>query len=185
MDHTELPAYDLWHTKVFGLQTQQWWSDFQLISDIMEENTVKSVIEIGSLQGGLSAFLAMECLQTGATFVTNDIKCPKLLSTPLGKLIANSFTFLHGDCFTNDMLHEIIKTPEMHPLLFLCDGGNKGAEFNHFGKLLSPGDIIGAHDYNIEFLPAHIDQAAAQFNFTSYLPSRFSLSYWYWAKITA
>ena len=103
------------------------------------------VIEIGTAKGGLSMFLALYCLGTGAKFTSIDTEVvPKYVRTlrKIGckRVIGDVFTVRHAFNLRQDMMREGVT-------VLLCDGGNKVREFNEFAQSLKPGDFILAHDF--------------------------------------
>ncbi len=120
---------------------------YKIIDDILNENKqIKGIIEIGTAEGALSVFLGLECYERGLKpLLTYDIKRsiePKLFSL-LG------IRFIIRDCFNKISVKEIREYADI-PILFICDGGNKPKEFNHFTGLLKQDSIIAAHDWNMQ-----------------------------------
>lgn len=184
MEIPKHPMFDFWLPNtvyVYGLETQQWPADIFLISAILRQENIKSVTEIGTLRGGLTTHLALESIQRGFKLLSMDINPSEMFTTPLGKILQPHFTFILEDCFQTPEIQRWIDDPDLHPMLFLCDGGNKPKEFSTFGKKLWAGDVVGAHDYGYEFLPEHAKEGES-FGIYPYFPTGHEISYWYWGK---
>lgn len=183
MELPNTPAYTFWNPKVYvyGLETQQIPADLNLITAILRQEKIRSVIEIGALRGGLTTHLALESIQYGFRLLSMDIHPVQMFDTPLGKMLRPHFAFIQVDCFNCPEIDYWIGNEDLHPMLFLCDGGDKPKEFASFGPKLHMGDVIGAHDFNYEFLPEHA-KAGEGFGIFPYFPTGHELSYWYWGK---
>lgn len=149
-------ARNLWCVDFMHIKTVQFHVDFLVWERVLEANPdLKGIIELGSLYGGLSLFLALQAYQRGQEFATFDHVAPGACDTPLGKLIdlrGHSYTgdLFNGEFRTGLKVRELLKT-WAHPIIFLCDDGDKPREFQEYAPLLTPGDIIGAHDFGNEF----------------------------------
>ena len=125
-----------------------------------ERPEVKTIIEIGTKHGGFSLYLLAQALQRGLSFWTCDIKDYGWAKEPLAKLFDLGKYFICGDVFAEDgkkLKHLLEKTQDIHPLILLCDGGQKELEFKMFVPSLRAGDIVGAHDWNREFWPHSVE----------------------------
>lgn len=142
----------LFSNTLFGISTLQTYADLRLWEWVLSNHPTKSVIEIGTGNGGLSIFLAIQAYMRGQRFVTLDWHaCSHLKEAPL------PIQQIHGDMWTPEVQKQIkalIDDPALHPMLFFCDGGNKPREFQAFTPWLWPGDIVGVHDWMTEFGPA-------------------------------
>jgi hypothetical protein len=111
---------------------------------IRSERKMARVLEIGSGQGGLSVLLRLASLNYGFNFIAYDICNPgyqKLFE-------ALNIDFRQKDCFEYE--DEIAKEIKKEGIsILICDGGNKPREFNIFAQYLKIGDIILAHDFNL------------------------------------
>jgi cephalosporin hydroxylase len=154
-------ARNLWVVDFMHIKTVQFHVDFLVWERILEANPdLKGIIELGSLYGGLSLFLALQAYQRGQEFATFDHVVSPAADTPLGKLIDLRKNSYAGDLFngvarTGLKVRELLKT-WAHPIIFLCDDGDKPREFKEYAPLLTPGDIIGTHDWMNECGPDDI-----------------------------
>jgi len=119
-----------------------------IISKILTDNEqLKGIIEIGTYYGGLSVYLASECIERGyKPLLTFDNKVryrPKLFD----KLDVD---FVVDDVFSDASIDKVKEYVKNTPILLICDGGFKAKEFNTFVPLLPEGSVIGVHDWGIE-----------------------------------
>lgn len=109
---------------------------------LFNENTFKTIIEIGTNRGGLSLWIS-DHKPKDSHFVTLDLWPDYLKFNPLEENV----DFRAGDCFTT--LHDTIKQllQKAGQTLLLCDGGNKNLEFLTFAPFLKKDDVILCHDF--------------------------------------
>ena len=154
-------ARNLWVVDFMHVKTVQYHVDMLVWERVLEANPdLKGIIELGSLYGGLSLFLALQAYQRGQNFATFDHVVAPSADTPLGKLINMRANCYAGDLFNGEFrtglkVRELLKT-WAHPIIFLCDDGDKPREFQEYAPLLTPGDIIGTHDWLNEAGPDDI-----------------------------
>lgn len=153
----------LWTTWFMGCQAIQYWSDLYSWERIFNRHPeIRSIVELGSGQGGLSLFFRLQALQRGMRFFTIDSAPVPAATTELAKAVG-----LVQCCITEDMwvngsatvLSLLSNLP--HPLLLLCDGGNKPREFQFFVPFLLPGDFVAVHDWGNEFTEQDITPEVA------------------------
>ncbi len=111
----------------------------------MEVLRPKTVIELGTNEGGMSVPLAICCQNFGARFITFD----------LGDFAAKWkwwFNALDVDFRKHDIfasIDEISNLIQFAGTTFvLCDNGEKIKEFKAFAPFLKKGDVIGARGSN-------------------------------------
>ena len=140
-------------TSYKGILAQQNPNTFNEFEKFFNNETFDYVIEIGTSYGGLALFLHDQSLKHKFKFITYDWsgfkdgawsnRIYQLKSTmPSGNL---SFDYRDKNIFENT--DEIINILKNNKCLLLCDGGDKPKEFNIFGKHLTSGSYIMAHDY--------------------------------------
>lgn len=137
-----------------GVQASQTWHDLLLWEMFFNEHTeVNGLIELGSGNGGLSLFFAMQCYQREIEFNTFDNQNFVNTRSNLGRLLGMGSKFTQTNVFGagREIIERLIHTDSLHPLILFCDNGNKPREFAEFGGLLRSGDYIAAHDYGVEF----------------------------------
>lgn len=123
-----------------------------VFNEFINKEQPSLVVEIGTAFGGLALALHNICNPLGIKFITYDIQ-ENTSSIEIRKFgvdfrVHNIFeTKPSWTEYTliNSALTELNSYPS--PRLFLCDGGNKIAEYNAFAKILRPTDILMAHDY--------------------------------------
>lgn len=135
---------------LFGVTIQQAWQDLWLWEKLLNEYSVKTIVEIGTKHGGLSNFLQCQAIQRKLGFATFDIQ--PFESNPLATHLGLMDNFMLGNVFDNGsaVIKALLKTCA-HPIVLFCDGGDKRMEFDRLVPELLPGDIVGAHDWGMEF----------------------------------
>lgn len=149
-------------TKFLGIATLQWWYDLTIWERLFGALRFEHVVELGTGRGGMTLYLLMQAMNQGADFSTFDHVYPEMANTPVGRALD-----LAGYCHTGDMwselisgeIREILADDANHPLLMLCDGGNKPREFQTFAPLLRAEDVVVVHDWGNEFGEGDIPEA--------------------------
>lgn len=147
------------HSSYFGCFAQQLPNAFTEINKLLIAFDIKNIIEIGTLDGGLSTFLALYSFNSkhsvsgvrtylhhknNKNFHTFDVKNNNPKAIELIETLGGHFH--EEDCFKQES--KIAKLIQQEgKTLILCDGGNKKKEINTFSKYLKFGDIIMGHDY--------------------------------------
>lgn len=131
-----------------GVKACQILADYWLWEAILNDNpSVEGIVELGTLEGGFSLYLAAQADAREIFFRTYDITTPK-------RRIPGFVTI---DIFANS--DEIGRHLERHdPVILLCDGGNKARELKMFSQYLSHASVIVVHDWGTEFLPKDIPE---------------------------
>ena len=64
-------------TKCYGVEMSQTWEDLELYEKLLNHHRgLKSVVELGTGQGGFSLYLYYQCLRRGIKFATYDLVEP-------------------------------------------------------------------------------------------------------------
>lgn len=129
--------------------------DFLYKQMLAENKKIARIIEIGTASGGLSVFMNILAINTGAEFYTYDIDESRLMYRNLFDKLGTNY--IVGDIW--DRVEEVgnmIASPGLSWVL--CDGGDKAREVNVFSKYLKTGDFIFAHDYapSNEYFEKHL-----------------------------
>jgi len=146
---------------LFGVTIQQTWPDLWLWEKLLNEHPeLKAIIEIGTKHGGLSNYLQLQAIQRGLSFATLDTELFE--RNRLSSFIHLVTNFIQGDVFIDGgkKLKGLMQNTLEHPLVLFCDGGQKEREFQMFVPCLESGDIVGAHDWNVEFWPKSVEPVA-------------------------
>lgn len=102
---------------------------------------IKSIIEIGTLNGGFTTLLANHKISNNACIHTFDIADKKHKNfNHLEKIICHL-----ENVFESKTIANCLNAKENY--LLFCDGGNKIREFNTFAPFLKSNDFIFCHDY--------------------------------------
>lgn len=112
--------------------------------------------ELGSDNGGMSTFFALQCLQRGIKFGTIDNQDWKWHSNGVPALLHLEEKFLHVDLFSEEtriFMLDFFTTRADHPHCVFFDDGNKPREWSIFAPMLMKGDFLVVHDWNSEFFP--------------------------------
>jgi hypothetical protein len=143
---------DLGGTRFCGLlmgQNQQALPAFDTIFKTLERagNPLRRIIELGTSHGGLSVYLQLYCLVSGAQLVTYDR--PGFVPTYIelfGRLgVDYRAADVLGDAATITEIGALLSAPGR--CMLLCDNGDKVREFALYARFLKPDDLILAHDY--------------------------------------
>jgi len=141
---------DATHMTLFGVTIQQVWQDLWLWEKLLNQHEVKTIVEIGTKHGGLSLFLQCQAIQRKLRFATVDLHPYK--ASPLALRLGLIDNFFLGNVFEHwgATLRELLGSCA-HPVILFCDGGDKRMEFDWFVPSLQAGDIVGVHDWGMEF----------------------------------
>jgi len=132
-----------------GVAVAQFWCDFILWEAILNENPqTKSIVELGTWQGGFSLYLAAQAEARGLDFTTLDATAPE-------REIPG---FIRMDIWREtDKLGRLLQVLE--PLALLIDNGNKPRELNTFPAYLQdPRSLIVVHDWMEEVMPSDVPE---------------------------
>lgn len=113
----------------------------------MEACPPRTIVEIGTYNGGFTTALAVHAHFLGARVVTFDRCLPDERISPLARHLG--VEFVQGDVWQlEDRIGALVGGPGQ--TFLLCDGGDKRRELQTFARYLKPGDVIGAHDYHVD-----------------------------------
>jgi cephalosporin hydroxylase len=132
---------------------QQSWADIALWERVIPLVNPAGIVELGTYLGGLSTYLALQARQRGIDFWTFDNQARPALHNRMVKQAGVMRAFNRVDVFSDvglASIRAIVDDARNHPLLFLCDDGNKPQELASFAPLLWPGDVVGVHDWGAE-----------------------------------
>jgi len=150
--------YDPTKTTYLGVRAQQLWTDLVIWEKFFQEQPIKSVIELGTLKGGMSLFLLAQCMQRGIEFWTMDMNTEPD-DTPVAQALGLKRRFLRMNIFGDGQpwIEQMIASTLFKPLLLFCDGGNKVAEVLTFSPMLKTGDFVVVHDWMWEIGPKNLE----------------------------
>lgn len=144
-----IPLYELegkpWTTLGFGMSQNR--LAIPTWSYGMEKYPPKTIVEIGTNNGGFTCVLGLHAWRIGARIHTYDLcESPSLEFRPLSAILPIEFN--QGDCFDPAVKAKIASQIQKPGITYvLCDGGNKPREFIEFSEFIKSGDVIAAHDF--------------------------------------
>ncbi len=120
---------------------------YHVISEVLSEYKVESIIEVGTYQGALTMYLGLWGARLNVPVLSVDIE-DNLYHPVYPVLERLGVTVFSGDVFENlDLLTEFIGGK---PTYLVCDGGDKAREFDVIGKIVPVGSVISIHDWGTE-----------------------------------
>lgn len=144
MKKDALSLHDLGCT-FLGAHCCQSWADFYVWEQLLNAHPeLRSVVELGTGEGGFSRYLYLQCQTRGLRFSTFDHIRMDTHKQP---------GFYKLDIFANPRK---VVTQLLSPGLLFCDNGDKPREVEVSAPLLHPGDLLVVHDWNVEIHRKHI-----------------------------
>jgi cephalosporin hydroxylase len=140
------------HLQTFlGLRFDQEWQDIDIWERFFANNYIQTMIEIGTGNGGMTLYFALQCYQRHINFHTFDNQDWINYNDGLPAALQLRRCFHHIDIFTDS--HEVIYLLEnaRRPLAIFFDDGDKPKEWELFTPFTSPGDFCIVHDWGTEF----------------------------------
>jgi cephalosporin hydroxylase len=134
--------------------------DFPVIAEILTPHRPQVVVELGTDEGGFSAFLADLVAPWGGHVTTFDREAkfaPHLLAT-------KNLTFVLGDVLSAPHPEILSRIAQPGALLY-CDNGHKVQEVSMYAEHLPLGGILGVHDYNTEIMGEWVEPFVADLGF--------------------
>jgi cephalosporin hydroxylase len=148
IDNTS-PA-NIWNSSFCGAPMIQAWQDLMLWERFLHQYNPRFILELGTFNGGLSTYLAVQSWSLQAGFMTVDWQDWADHDHPLWRQMGLDSCFWHVDMWKPDFAHrlqDLLSEPANHPFLLVCDGGNKPKEMQTFGPMLKSDDLITTHDW--------------------------------------
>lgn len=142
------------HQQTFlGESMTQLWQELPIWEEFFNQNQVRSMIELGTGNGGMALFFALQCYQRHIYFHTFDnqkfYRFDSGVPAMLNLLTVTHFVDLFSEEGQGQVKHLIDTLP--HPMVIFFDDGDKPREWKLFADLLSPGDFAVVHDWGNEF----------------------------------
>lgn len=138
-----------------GVPFQQGWGDLELWEHFLSRYPVRSLVELGTGQGGMAIFFAVQALARGAAYTTFDRE--RLYGAPVERVLEQlgAHQVLIELFERADFVRGVLAV-QPKPLLLFCDDGDKPREVGTFAPALAQGDYLAVHDWNAEIHPADI-----------------------------
>lgn len=137
-----------------GVRCAQLFADFYVWESVLNGRqrksqegvpNLKTIVELGTFEGGFSLYLASQAQWRNLDFRTYDVVPPQ-------RKIPG---FVQLDIFAK--ADAIGRHLERHdPLVLFCDGGNKPRELRTFAPYLSQHSIIAVHDWGTEVFEENV-----------------------------
>lgn len=141
-----------------GMELSQNWRDINIWETFFKEFKVASLIELGTGNGGMSLYFALQGYQRKMYFHTFDNQKWIDFNNGLPKMLRMQEIFHHVDLFSEEGIRQvtelILTMPK--PLAIFFDDGDKPREWGLFAALTSPGDFCIVHDWGTEFKESDI-----------------------------
>ena len=128
-----------------GVNCSQSWADFWLWERLLNAHPeLRSLVELGTGEGGFSRYLYLQAQARGIEFSTFDHVHMDGQEVP---------GFYKLDIFADP---ETVYNHFRTSTVLFCDNGDKPREVKVFAPLLQPRDLLVVHDWNREIFPEHI-----------------------------
>jgi cephalosporin hydroxylase len=126
------------------------WAGLFVIDRILDEHPVDKIIELGTMNGGLSMFLADQARWRGIPFMTFDVRDARTKK--------EGYSFQQKDILYDPEaiigLRMVLEGSDR--VLLYCDNGNKPREVAFYAPSLKPGSVLGVHDWPKEIDESHV-----------------------------
>ncbi len=140
---------DRWHryggVSFAGVAVAQFWVEFVLWETLLNEQEYTGIIELGTLDGGFSLYLASQAHYRGMSFRTYDIHTPKRDIPGFSKIDI----YAHAEEIGQHMRSR-------DPVIVFCDGGNKPRELRTFSRYVTAESTLVVHDWGTEMLRSDV-----------------------------
>jgi len=150
LDHVPKDV-DRWHqyggVSFAGIPVAQFWVEFHLWETLLNEREYLGIVELGTLHGGFSLYLASQAEHRGMFFRTYDIRVPPRRIPGFCKIDI----YAHADEIGEHMRRN-------DPVIVLCDGGNKPRELKTFSRYVTAKSLLVTHDWGTEMLRSDIPE---------------------------
>lgn len=136
-----------------GTNMDQHWMDLFIWEQFLNANSLKLLIEFGTGYGGMSMYLAAQCLQRGIKFITFDNNRSLPTGTPVHELLKLGEAYNCKDVFSDEVLNLVVNSLALygHPACLFFDDGDKPKEWRTFAPHAAVGDFLVVHDWQTEF----------------------------------
>lgn len=149
-------------TTFMGLRMDQEWIDINIWEHFFAQNPVKTFVELGTGNGGLSIYFALQCYHRGIKFHTFDNQNWIDYNSPLPASLRMRDAFHHIDIFNDaKQVIGVMETCEK-PMAIFFDDGDKPKEWRTFAPHTLPGDFLIVHDWETEFFPQDVGDISVE-----------------------
>lgn len=148
------PEQEMLMVKPHGIFVAHWWNEVGHLLRIITELDVKFFVEIGLLDGGLTAQILSTAEYTGMRYLGIDPNAEHYVDKRVWSKI-EGLSEIHADVWVESAWDQsTISTlaTQLPPIngrtMIYCDGGDKAKEAHLYWPILRPGDLLGLHDYS-------------------------------------
>lgn len=144
-----------------GVSCSLTWYDAGAILHTIQTAHIRTVLEIGTEHGGLTALLRAYGQYTGLMYRGIDITLAPLHTEVRAR---DGVAIDQRDAWAPSTVEELGRwLAEMPaPALIFCDGGDKPKELAIYAPLLRIGDVLLGHDYHNEYVDDAIADVPAE-----------------------
>jgi cephalosporin hydroxylase len=146
-------------TTFLGIPMSQDWNDFHIWEMFFENYPIRTFVELGTGNGGMSTYFALQCAKRGIDFHTYDHQqWFDYFTDSVSNFLQLPQRYHRIDLFSDEGTQEIDRVirNSPKPLAIFFDDGNKPREWALFAPATSPGDFCIVHDWEAEFFPKDI-----------------------------
>jgi hypothetical protein len=142
-----------WFTQFCGIEMSHNYYVYHILSvNLAAHCGVRSIIELGTGQGGLSAACGVLGIRFEIPAHTFDSR--REFSSETGAFLERLKVSFHmADVFSHAGREQIEQIVAGQPTYLICDDGDKRREFATFAPTLPAGSLISVHDLGCEFWP--------------------------------
>ena len=157
-------------------------NDIPIMLDLIRLHDPVVFIELGTFKGGFTAILHEE-FPTLRIFSFDKYDQKAGLSWKAFKF--DLVTFFIGDIFAQEpsRVEVILNYYRGKRKVLYCDNGDKEKEVRLYAKYLSPGDLLGVHDWEGEVNPVVVDPYLQDFDPFSWETCEGKISARFWKKL--
>lgn len=153
-----------WFLDFAGINTCHNFYQYHIISQILKQNEVECIVELGTYRGALALYLGVCGALKGIPVYTfdRDASFSAEAKPGLDKL---GVGFFELDYMTPHGIEVVMSCIAGRKVYLICDGDNKAKadEFNIFVPSLASGSVVSVHDWWAEMTPNDIGETVEKY----------------------
>lgn len=136
-----------------GIKMDQHWMDLFIWEGFFNAYDLKLLIEFGTGNGGMSTYLALQCLERNIKFLTFDNVRSLPIGSPVPELVKLPEAYAAADVFADETKNLVAGAIGLygHPICLFFDNGMKPKEWETYMPFAAAGDFLVVHDWETEF----------------------------------